>query len=176
MRIFLYILVYFILVGCASMNKFSTKKNRNGDLIGIVTKSDFQQEPYGSKWFNDFYSWYEVDQPIVEEIKQHLKGITIKGFLGTWCSDSQREVPNFYKLLDNVNFNYKKLKLIAVDKDKKAGGLEKKYKLEKVPTFIFYKNGKEIGRFVEYAPNNSTIEKDILTIISGKPYKHPYQK
>ena len=96
--------------------------------------------------------------------------------MGTWCSDSQREIPNFYKLLDEANFDYKNLELVTVDKKKKAKGLEKGFDIIRVPTFIFYKNGKEIGRFVEHALEGSTIEDDILKIISGQPYKHPYQK
>jgi hypothetical protein len=44
----------------------------------------------------------------------------------------------------------------------------------KVPTFIFYKDGKEIGRYVEYA--RVSLEKDILKIVSGLPYKHSYDR
>ena len=176
MKNYLYILLSFIVISCASTSKFSAEKNAEGDLVGFVTKNNFQQEPFGSEWFNDFYAYYEVDKPVLEEAKSYLKDVTIKGFMGTWCGDSQREIPNFYKLLDNTNFNYKNLELVAVNRSKKAKGLEKEYNIERVPTFIFYKNGKEIGRFVEHALDGSTIEKDILTIISGKPYKHPYQK
>ncbi len=176
MKTFLYAAFLLIIVSCALTTKFSAEKNAEGDLVGIVTKNNFKQEPYGSEWFNDFYSYYEVDKPVLDEAKSYLNNVTIKGFMGTWCGDSQREIPNFYKLLDNADFNYKKLELVAVDRSKKAKGLEKEYNIERVPTFIFYRNGKELGRFVEHAIDGSTIEKDILTIISGKPYKHPYQK
>ena len=37
--------------------------------------------------------------------------------------------------------------------------------IEKVPTFIFYKNGIEIGRIIE-SPEKS-IEKDFLKILNG---------
>ncbi|HBI40521.1 MAG TPA: thiol reductase thioredoxin [Tenacibaculum sp.] len=176
MKKLLLTLIYFMLTCCASTTNFHAKKNKDGDLIGIVTKNHFKQEPYSSEWYNDFYSYYEVDKSILNSLEDALKEINIIGFMGTWCSDSQREIPNFYKLLDGANYDYKKLKLIAVDKNKKAKGLEKNYNIIRVPTFIFYKNGKEIGRFVEHPIDESTIEKDILTIISGTPYKHPYQK
>ena len=96
--------------------------------------------------------------------------------MGTWCDDSKREIPNFYKILDNAKFNYLNLEMVAVDKSKKAKGLEKGYDIIRVPTFIFYKDGKEIGRFVEHALDGSSIEQDILKIVSGQPYTHPYQK
>ena len=54
--------------------------------------------------------------------------------------------------------------------------LEEGFNILRVPTFIFYKDGKEIGRFVEHAIDGSTIEDDILKIVSGQPYTHPYQK
>ena len=38
----------------------------------------------------------------------------------------------------------------------------------------FYKDGKEIGRYVEYA--RVSLEKDILKIVSGLPYKHSYDR
>lgn len=165
-----------ILSACATVSKFTAEKNKDGDLVGIITKENLQQEPYGSEWFNDFYGYYEIENKTSNEIKENLKGIRIKGFMGTWCGDSQREIPNFYKLLDATDFNYKNLELIAVNRAKKAKDLEKGYNIIRVPTFIFYKGGKEIGRFVEHPNDDSTIEDDILKIISGKPYKHSYEK
>jgi transcriptional regulator with XRE-family HTH domain len=43
-------------------------------------------------------------------------------------------------------------------------------KIERI--VIFYKDGKEIGRYVEFA--RETLEKDMLAIVSGKSYKHSY--
>ena len=177
MKKIIYILIALFIVSCAPIQKkASAVKDKDGNLVGIATKKDFQQEPYASEWFNDFYSYYEVDENITNQLKPHLKDVTIKGFMGTWCGDSKREIPNFYKLLDKSEFNYKNLELVTVNRQKKANGLEKGFNVIRVPTFIFYKDGKEIGRFVEHAVDNSTIEADILKIISGKPYTHPYQK
>ncbi|WBX71601.1 thioredoxin family protein [Tenacibaculum retecalamus] len=172
----IYTLIILLIVSCAAVPKSPVKKDKDGDLIGIATKKDFQQEPYASEWFNDFYSYYEIDKSATDRLKPHLKNITIKGFMGTWCGDSQREIPNFYKTLDQAEFDYKNLELVTVNRKKTANGLEKGYDIIRVPTFIFYKNGKEIGRFVEHPVDGSTIEEDIFKIISGKPYTHPYQK
>ncbi len=176
MKKIIYILTTILITSCASTPKNPAIKNKNGNLVGIATKKDFQQEPYGAAWFNDFYSYYETDKDVVEKLKPYLKNIKIKGFMGTWCGDSKREVPNFYKILDEVNYNYKNLELVTVNRSKKANGLEEGFNVLRVPTFIFYKNGKEIGRFVEHAVNGSTVEKDFLKIVSGQEYRHPYQK
>ncbi len=89
--------------------------------------------------------------------------------MGTWCSDSRREVPRFYKIMDEVGFA--DFDMITVNRAKQANGLEKGYNLNYVPTFILFKNGKEIGRFVERVVNDS-LENDLLLIASGKGYKH----
>lgn len=171
-----YFFVTLLIVSCASTPKNLATKNENGNLVGIATKKDFQQEPYGSDWFNDFYSYYETDKGTIEKLKPYLKDIKIKGFMGTWCGDSKREIPNFYKILDEAEFDYKNLELVTVNRQKKANGLEEGFNVIRVPTFIFYKDGKEIGRFVEHAIEDSSVEEDFLKILSGQEYKHPYQK
>ena len=77
--------------------------------------------------------------------------------------------------MDAVNFDYKHLTMIAVNRSKETpDNLQEGYNITNVPTFIFFKKGKEIGRFVEY-PRES-LEKDVLKIVSGKPYKHSYEE
>ena len=92
--------------------------------------------------------------------------------MGTWCGDSRREIPGFYKILDETAFDVNYLQLIGVDRSKKYDDYEKDLTIFRVPTIIFLKNGKEIGRFVEYP--KETIEKDFLKIVSGQSYKHSY--
>ena len=148
-------------------------KDSEGNLIGYAHKSDFLKDSY-NYWFTPNYKNYKVDDELVAKIKPLLKNITIKAFMGTWCGDSKEQTPALYKILDAANFNYKHLKLVAVDRDKKTpDSLQKGYNIHHVPTFIFYKKGKEIGRFVEYP--QETLEKDMLKILSGKHYEHPYQ-
>ena len=72
-----------MLSACASVTKTAAIKNEDGDLVGFVSKKNFQEEPYGSEWFNDFYSYYEVDSKTVASIKENTNGVTVKGFMGT---------------------------------------------------------------------------------------------
>ncbi|MBE7690451.1 thioredoxin domain-containing protein [Tenacibaculum piscium] len=171
-----YLFIVLLVTSCASISREPATKNNQNDLVGIATKKDFKQEPYASEWFNDFYRYYQTDKKTINKLKTHLKDVTIRGFVATWCGDSQRVLPNFYKILDQANFNYINSEIVAVNRKKKGNGLEKGLDIIRIPTFIFYKDGKEIGRFVEHALDGSTIEEDILKIVSGKPYTHPYQK
>jgi len=74
--------------------------------------------------------------------------------MGTWCGDSKREVPRFIKVLEAANFPVDNLKIVAVDRRKEQykkspTGEEWGLSIKRVPTFIFYKNGKESNRIIE---------------------------
>jgi thiol-disulfide isomerase/thioredoxin len=169
---------YFLLIftitlsSCSAQKETNATKNKQGDLVGLANKESFNQVPYKS-WFTENFNDYKPNEAVVSSLEIALKDITIKGFMGTWCEDSQRETPNFYKILELANFNFKNLELLTVNRSKKTpDNLQNGFNIKKVPTFIFYKKGKEIGRYVEYA--RETLEKDMLKIVSGKTYKHVY--
>ena len=163
-------------ISCVAQNKKRVATlDKNGNLVGIANKENFLTEPFKEDWFDFNYNEYELNEDIINSLKPLLNGVTIKAFMGTWCGDSQEQTPVFYKILDAAEFNYQNLEMICVNRKKKApGNPQKRLNIERVPTFIFYKEGKEIGRFVEY-PRES-VEADILTIVSGKPYKHSYEE
>ncbi|WP_438962481.1 thioredoxin family protein [Nonlabens sp.] len=144
----------------------------NGHLYGIQTKEAFQQAPFAT-WFQPRYEAYTLDEETKKALKKEMKGVKIRAYMGTWCGDSKRETPKFYKLLDEIGFKEKNLTLITVDRSKKKPvELVSSYDVIRVPTFIFYRKGKEIGRYVE-RPRES-LEKDVLKIVTGEPYKHAY--
>lgn len=169
----IFLLIFTLtLFSCTAQKKVTAKKNKSGDLVGFANKESFNQAPYKT-WFDQKYEAYTTDAATITEIKKELKGIKIKGFMGTWCGDSKRETPRFYKILEQANFNLNNLELVTVNRSKKTpDNLQEGLNILRVPTFIFYKNGKEIGRYVEYA--RESLEKDILKIVSGKTYKHSY--
>ncbi len=143
------------------------------DLVGQIDKSYLLQEPYLT-WYEKNYSSYSPNQNSIDELRKALNEHQIKGFIGTWCHDSQRETPRLFKILEKTNYDLNNLNLIALDQSKKTPELlEKGFDIQRTPTFIFYKNGIEIGRIVEH-PRES-LEKDMLKIISGQKYTHSYQ-
>jgi len=89
--------------------------------------------------------------------------------LGTWCHDSQREVPRFLKIRDELErFGVSlPVRFIAVDREKKEpadllAGLD----VEMVATFIYYRDGQEIGRIVETP--DGPLEDHLLRVIAGQ--------
>jgi len=115
--------------------------------------------------FEEYYQIYEPDRAVLNQLKLKKEGLEILIVLGTWCSDSQEQVPKFFKILDKINFNKKSVQLICVSSDKEAGQVETaNYNILKVPTFIIYRKGREIGRIIE-TPYD-TLEKDLLMFFS----------
>ena len=78
--------------------------------------------------------------------------------------------------MDLVKFDLEEnYEMIGITIGKKTpDNLQKGYAIKQTPTFIFYRDGKEIGRFVEHS--KKSLEKDILKILRERNYKHPYQK
>lgn len=142
-------------------------------LIGQHSKSDLQQEPYTS-WFSPEESSYVANQETLFSLRNINQDYTITIFMGTWCDDSKQQVPRFYKILKAIDFDLSKVKLITVDRSKSTPEkFEEGLNITNVPTFIFYKNGKELHRIVE-TPIES-LEKDMFKIITEQPYKHTYE-
>jgi len=93
--------------------------------------------------------------------------------MGTWCHDSQREVPALLKILDAISFDKNRLRIIALSLTKDTPGkIETDFDIKRSPTIIFSRNQQEIGRFVEYP--QKTIEQDIRAILKNHGYRHSY--
>lgn len=143
-------------------------------LLGKINKEGLQNKPY-SEWFEENYKTQVLDTLAIKKIENLLKDVSIKVFMGTWCEDSQREVPHLYKILDSIDFNTSRLEVIAMTDIKETPqNYEKDLNIEYVPTLLFYKDDKELGRYVELA--QETLEKDMIAILSEEEYKHSYQE
>ena len=174
--IFIVIVLATTVTFAQTINKTALDQRGNKKLLGLIDKQGLTQPPF-NVWFSKNYESYLTNDKEVAKLKNALKGYKITVFLGTWCGDSKREVPRFYKVLDAAGFPEKHLKIIGVDNDRASykqspGGEEKGLNIHRVPTFIFYKNGKEVNRIVETP--RETFEKDILKITTGETYKPNY--
>lgn len=132
-------------------------------LIDRCDRSGLEGPEFG-EYFEKEYAAYKLDESSAEKLSKCTNELKIRIVLGTWCHDSQVQVPRFIKILDQINFNQKNLEIICVDRSKKTHGFSiQDLNIEFVPTIIFYKTEKEIGRIIE-TPKES-LEKDFLTIL-----------
>tara|TARA_B100000963_G_C22553282_1_gene637812 strand:+ start:200 stop:661 length:462 start_codon:yes stop_codon:yes gene_type:complete len=141
------------------------KEDLNGNLIGPLQKNDFLKGKHKS-WFTQNYNDYTPNEKIIKKIKKKIRNVTVKSFIGTWCHDSERELPRFYKIMESIEFDVtKNFQMIGITRGKKTpDNLQKGYNIKQTPTFIFYKDNKEIGRYIEHS--KKSIEKDILKILT----------
>lgn len=140
------------------------EKSGKNMLIGICDKSAFNDSSY-SWWFNPEYENYQPDSMTIAALKEKKVDCAITIVMGSWCSDSKREVPRFYKILELIGYDLKKLNLICVDRKKESPeGNIPNLNIKFVPTFIFFRDGKEIGRIIETPKKR--LEEDIVEIFS----------
>jgi hypothetical protein len=104
----------------------------------------------GQEW-KDKYDKYEPPAEILNNLKGMLgSNVKIDVYLGLWCPDSRNNVPPFVKILDRLGVTIP-VRYFGVPR--KASRDVKYYveemDVQKVPTFILYRDGKEIGRIVE---------------------------
>ena len=133
-------------------------------LLGYFNPDRLRQIPYSS-WFTKGYDEYSIDSEALNKLldisKDNVKIIVI---MGTWCSDSRREVPGFMRILDIWKFPISQLSFIGVDKAKNSPVEEyHSLKIQKVPTFIIYKNNIEAGRIIENPV--TSLEQDMVNIL-----------
>ena len=157
------ILLSSILLGEEKNKIIVDGKSGKPMLVGICDREAFADTNF-AWWFNSGYKFYKPDINILEQLKKIDSTYTIAIVMGTWCSDSRREVPRFYKLLDAIEFPEKRVTLINVDRDKKGISVDvSKLNIERVPTFIVYRNNEEVGRIIETPKIN--LEEDLLEIL-----------
>ncbi|MBP1595470.1 MAG: Thioredoxin [Acidobacteria bacterium] len=111
------------------------------------------------------YDAFEPAAEMMEALKTRLGPDTrIDVYLGLWCPDSRNNVPPFIKILDRLGAS---TPVRYFNSPRKASRDVQFYveemKVEKVPTFVVYRNGREIGRIVEN-PKVGMLE-DLLDIL-----------
>lgn len=129
----------------------------NKPFTGHISGVDLLNE------YPKFASEYESFSPTTadEKAMQTLAGKDILVLFGTWCHDSQREVPRLLKLLDQSNVKVNSLKLVAVGYDKSdPQGIAEQYNLQYTSTIIVLDKGEEVARMVE-KPKQSLV-KDLI--------------
>jgi thiol-disulfide isomerase/thioredoxin len=134
-------------------------------LLGYFNPERLTHEPY-SAWYIKGYDEYQINTEAINKLFELDKSsITIKIVMGTWCPDSRREVPRFMRILDLWQFPVAKVTFIGVDDAKLSPvGEYNKLDIQRVPTFIIYKNNIEAGRIIENPV--TSLEQDLVNILA----------
>ena len=164
----LVVLMVIMLPGCGGQQQSQRVGEAHPEVmaLGWVDRTVLEQPQFSQ--FKSNYDSAQVDQEMVSLIRQVSDSVDWLVFFGSWCGDSKEHVPRFLKIADVAGISNKRIRLYGLDRSMKSTeGLEKKYQIRSVPTFICLKAGKEIGRITE-APTVS-MEADILAILAAAP-------
>lgn len=132
-------------------------------LVGFCNEKGLEKGEFGV-YFKSQYEAYSPKAKTIQKIKAKINNYDIKIVFASWCSDSQLQLPRFYKILDLAEFKKSQLETIGVDRNKNPHIVDiADLNIELVPTFIIYKNSEEIGRIVETP--TKTLESDLLKLI-----------
>lgn len=144
----------FAVWNASSQNTYTIAKDpKNPDVLvfkGMIEKSILQQEK-SFDWFAQNQKGFIPDSNLVNAMKVNKGKVSFLIFGGTWCDDTQFIVPKFFKAQELAAFPDSSVAFIGVDREKKSiGNLSQLLNITNVPTIIVMKEGKEIGRVVEY--------------------------
>ena len=133
---------------------------------GFITKEILQADT-SFKWYAQNLVGYTPNKVAVDGLQQHKDSLQLLVFMGTWCEDSQFIIPKLFALTEAAGFPADRVTLFGVDRKKKSfGSLSLALNITNVPTIIVLKQGKELGRVVEYG-KYGVFDKELGEIISA---------
>lgn len=162
----IFFLVFFSVVSFCQYGYQVIIDSANGNqkiLKGEITKDELA-----------LYNWYEPnrksytnpEQTAITGLKLNSQNVNIVVFAGTWCEDTRIILPKFFRLIEESGFPESRIVMYGVDRNKKtSGSLAGDYKIINVPAIIVMKDGREIGRVVEFGKSGKW-DKDFAEIFS----------
>jgi hypothetical protein len=124
--------------------------------------AEFQQQ---AKWKDVRGERYKPREQWLDSLNNlQAKGpVDARIYLGTWCSDSRKWVPRFFRLSNYLPLQ--KIEIIAVDTSKRdAEGMVYKDRVDSLPTFLFFRDDIEVGRFHTKPPKRN-LERKLYQIL-----------
>jgi thiol-disulfide isomerase/thioredoxin len=115
------------------------------------------------------YVDYVPKADAIQAIHDFSTPAEIKVVFGDWCSDSRKYIPAFIKTMEFSENKKLQVSFVNVDRPlKEPADVLAQLNVNKVPTFIVFKDGKEIGRIIETP--KATVEEDLAAILSGQAH------
>lgn len=134
-------------------------------LKGIINK-DLIKNDTAFKWYADNQKIYNNPDTAIVGVLQRNNNVSYIIFVGTWCEDTQFILPKFFKLQEKAGIADDRITFFGVDRQKQTiGNIAAAMNITNVPTIIVMKNGKEIGRVVEYGKTGKW-DKELADIVA----------
>ena len=128
-------------------------------ILGPMNRANLNTDEFLA-WFEPSYKSQKVP---VDWANEHLN----------LSEDTQRELGPMFKILDALNVHHNRIEMYGLSEFKDSPDrLEKKYEILNIPTLIFFENGIEINRIVEFPVVN--LLDDFSKILKKQSYKNSY--
>jgi thiol-disulfide isomerase/thioredoxin len=159
-------IVFLVLLCINYIPMMAQNTNPSNDSL-MVGKTDISLLETKYLWFKVGYEKYNPIVSTTENIKTKFQNCELIVFGGTWCEDTQKLLPQFYKVLHLAGIDKNKVTLYLLDKEKHGPEqMETTYHIANIPTFILKNNGIEVGRITEHV--TQSIEQDIVELLIQK--------
>lgn len=136
--------------------------------MGLTSREEIESEL--PAW-RDAIAEAHPDVDAAERLARVAPGAEVDVFLGTWCGDSRREVSRLFRALertaatDDAGTLPFSIRWIGVDRAKVAAPFTDGAGLRYVPTIVVRRDGVEVGRIVESAPEG--VDRALLGLLDG---------
>ncbi len=159
------VVISFTIVNAQS---FEVIQDSEGKILkGFVNRQELAGDS-SFKWFAENQKGYNPFPAALQTLKANKDSVQFLVFGGTWCHDTQFILPKFYSLSDAAGVSQDQITLLGVDRSKKTvQHLSEHFNVTNVPTIIVLKQGKEIGRVVEYG-KTGMFDRELGEIISSR--------
>lgn len=133
-------------------------------LLGDTTQAEILAS--NPRWVDELVR-SQADAGGGERLTRPAAGREVVVYLGTWCSDSRRELTRLWSAVEMAGGDFGfPVRYVGVDRTKtEPAALLEGVDLRYVPTLIVFDGGTEVGRIVETAPH--AIESDLADLIEG---------
>lgn len=149
----------------AQSPEVSRDASGNKILKGFISREQLVTDT-AFTWFAKNQQGFVPEQNALQALRANKDSVNIIAFGGTWCGDTKYILPKFFVLADQAGLSNERITVIGVDHDKKTiQHLSEAFGITNVPTIIIMKNGKEVGRVVEYG-HAGMFDKEIGEILN----------
>ena len=175
MRLFLFWVLFFfwacsapkpyVRFQSARMNQ-EVKDSKTEELMlrGLLEDWQVLKNPPYATWFVSAYEAASADLGLLADL-EHKEDLRFKLYLGTWCGDTRRELPQWLKVFASWGLSPRQIDCIALDRKKQSGeAWEQGYGITRVPTLLVYRKNRYLGRITE-RPKKGFLE-DLHDILS----------
>jgi thiol-disulfide isomerase/thioredoxin len=166
-RIFLAIAAISIGQALFAQQEISRDGEGNKVIRGFISRQELMTDT-SFAWFRQNQHPYTPVPAALQALRANRDSIYLLAFGGTWCSDTKFVLPKLFVLADAAGLPPDHLTVIGVDHNKETiQHLSETFHITNVPTIIVLKNGKEMGRVIEYG-EHGLFDETLGEVIEGK--------